>query len=95
MSRLPNSGLSPHRTSVNVLNVSRYFACHPRRGVSPQHAWGDAGIQRASVDSTPQYRIDARENQLESAARNLAEAISEDLFVERGHQRDVRNRVLC
>ena len=46
------------------------------------------------LDSTPQYRVNARENELKSAARNFTQAISKGLFTQRCYQRDVCHRVL-
>jgi len=61
--------------------------------IAPQRTTGTR-TRRESLGSTPQDGIDARQNKLESAAGDLAQAVNEDFLIQRGHQRDVRDRVL-
>jgi hypothetical protein len=54
---------------------------------------GREGLER-KPSLNPQDGIDARQNKLESAAGDLAQAVDENLLIRRGHERDVRDRVL-
>lgn len=56
--------------------------------------WGGLAQRLERADSAAEYGVDAGKNELEPATRDLADAITEDLFIQRGHQRDVRNGVL-